>query len=99
MNVLILAAAALPMVPPAYRPLASAVLDELKAYRKKATEQADHIDRLTMVVKGLQEHCLKLTEASNSAHQRITNLAASDSADQRIKNLVDNIAKTSPVAH
>lgn len=74
MNVLILAAAALPMVPPAYRPLASAVLDEVKAYRKKATEQAEHIDRLTMAVTRLQEHCLKLTDASNAAHERITTL-------------------------
>lgn len=87
MNVLILAAAALPMVPPAYRPLASAVLDEVKAYRKKATEQAEHIDRLTMAVKGLQEHCLKLTDSLNAAHQRITTLG-------------EHVAKnTPPVTH
>jgi hypothetical protein len=64
--VLTMAAAALPMVPPAYRPLAAAVLDEFKAHAQKAADQAAHIERLTLALKELQAHAVKLTDALNT---------------------------------
>jgi uncharacterized protein YlxW (UPF0749 family) len=65
LSVLTMAAAALPMVSPAYRGLASAVLDELRTYQQKAADQAAHIERLTKAVKQLQDNTTKLTNAVN----------------------------------
>jgi hypothetical protein len=72
--VLTMAAAALPMVPPAYLPLASAVLDEFKAHAQKAADQAAHIERLTTALEQLQDHTVKLTDATNSNIAKVCHL-------------------------
>lgn len=50
LDILTLAAAVMPLVPAHLKPLASAVLDEVKARREEAAQLRQHIADLTQIV-------------------------------------------------